>query len=336
MISLYWSALLVLLAGLFRPLVQIEPAYKEIRFAPWDLVTAIAWSPDGNYVAAAVGTRVILFPARQETPIVTMQQGVLTTSLAFSPDSAWLAAGGRDGKVRLFLLPVQTEEDMDLGPQRVIKAHRKGVNTLQFSPEGEWLASGGNDAVVRLWDWENGRLVNEIIGGTYSIPAIVFINQEMLAVANGKFIRLRNVHTDRFSGSFKTSNPVFSLAVNSDGRWLLMGDIENGVQLWEVSTAYRTGMENYPQSVFQAAHTGHPGTYQSLVWDVQFHPEGHLIASAGGDGSIIVWDFLKRERVHQFVGHQAAVTSLAFSPDGRWLVSGGLDASIRYWPLDGN
>jgi len=331
-----WRALIVLAASLFFfSTGEIVPPVKPIQLPAWDLITAIAWSPDGEYIAVASGNRILVYPAGSEFPILTLPVGVFTTSLSFSPDSKWLAAGNRDGKIRIWSLADQPEKNPENGPVKVFKAHRKGVNSVEFNPTGEFLASGGNDAVARIWNWENERLVIEVIGGTFSVPSIAFISESELAIANGSIIRLRDTNSGRFTGTFRSEQPFFRLAVSPDRRWLATGNIENGVQIWELSSAHRSGVQKYPSPVLEVTHTGKTRTIHSLIWDVQFSPNGRVFASAGGDGVISIWDLEKAEKIQSFSGHRAAVTCLAFSPDGSWLVSGGLDTQIRYWPLEG-
>jgi WD40 repeat protein len=307
---------------------------KAIQLPAWDLVTAIAWSPDGKYVAAASGNKILIFLAGGDSPILSLPVGVFTTSLSFSPNSELLAAGNRDGNIRIWSIAEQAERDFENKPIKVIKAHRKGVNSVEFNSTGEFLASGGNDAVARIWNWENERLVNEVIGGTFSVPSVAYISENELAIANGTIIRLRDTDSGRFSGTFRSDQPFFRMAVSPDRRWLATGNIENGVQIWELSEAYRSGSQKYPSPFFEGTHSGRTRTFHSLIWDVQFSPNGRMVASAGGDGLISIWDLEKEVKIRSFSGHRAAVTCLAFSPDGSWLVSGGLDAQVRYWPLD--
>ena len=54
-----------------------------------------------------------------------------------------------------------------------------------------------------------------------------------------------------------------------------------------------------------------------------------MLAGAGFDGSVIVWDTSSWERVHE-VTTENAVLSLAFSPDGRVLAAGTSSGQVEF------
>ncbi len=68
------------------------------------------------------------------------------------------------------------------------------------------------------------------------------------------------------------------------------------------------------------------------VYSLSFSPDGKLMASAGDDGAIRIWDVKTRQPVGEPLrGHTASVFSVAFSPDGRMLASTGDDSTVRLW-----
>ena len=74
--------------------------------------------------------------------------------------------------------------------------------------------------------------------------------------------------------------------------------------------------------------------HDSLVFTVQFSPDGQTLASGGADNTIRLWDIVTGQCRQILTGHTPSIWSIAFSPDGKHLVSGGQDSTLRLWAVD--
>ena len=72
---------------------------------------------------------------------------------------------------------------------------------------------------------------------------------------------------------------------------------------------------------------GHRAQVNAVSW----HPRKRLVASAGDDRLVKIWDPTTRACVRDCAGHTSGVTSVAWGPDGDRLASCGGDGSVIVW-----
>ncbi len=81
--------------------------------------------------------------------ITTLQGHSLhVSSVAFSPDSKYLASSSYDNIVKLW--SVESQKDV-----ATLQGHRHFITSVAFSPDGKYLASGSYDNTVKLWSIES-------------------------------------------------------------------------------------------------------------------------------------------------------------------------------------
>lgn len=292
----------------------------SLVFEPWEIITSLAWSPDGALLAAGVGDSLALVSAGPFELASRTRLGPLTHSLAFSSAGPTLAAASHDGQVRLWSLDGSSlPEDV-----QTWAAHKKGANQVVFSPDGRYLASGGNDAMVRVWDLESGEAVQEIIGGTFAVPGLAFDSTgENLYIVNGELARVRTVAEGRMKATLHPAEKanLYSLALNDSDSLAAAGDAQGRIWLWPLPASKEVEASGMLQ--LETASGG-------LVWSLDFSPDGKLLAAAYADGHIRIWD-PKGELLTDLSAHQKPATVVRFSPDGQLAVSGGLDGVLRLW-----
>jgi eukaryotic-like serine/threonine-protein kinase len=84
---------------------------------------------------------------------------------------------------------------------------------------------------------------------------------------------------------------------------------------------------------------GHPRLLHTLtehkgeVYCVAYSPVGHLLASAGQDAKIRIWNPETGTLIRELVGHESEVNSIAFSEDGNLLASASDDKTGKVWEI---
>lgn len=76
-----------------------------------------------------------------------------------------------------------------------------------------------------------------------------------------------------------------------------------------------------------------PG-HKGAIYSVSFSPDGKLLASAGEDRRIKIWDLAASKVLKDLRGHTDTVHSLTWTADSSLLASGGLDGSVRLWDVN--
>jgi WD40 repeat protein len=75
--------------------------------------------------------------------------------------------------------------------------------------------------------------------------------------------------------------------------------------------------------------SGHHGD----VYHVEFSARGDLLASAGKDGTVLIWNTTSWQLVRSIKASDAEVNAAAFSPDGKTLATVDDEGKLKLWEL---
>lgn len=73
---------------------------------------------------------------------------------------------------------------------------------------------------------------------------------------------------------------------------------------------------------------------RSAVHGIEYSPDGRYLATAGGDGTIRIWDSSTKRLVRALLGHWATTFRVEWSPDGTKLASTSMDKTVRLWDAE--
>jgi WD40 repeat protein len=209
------------------------PGKDSLLNHPDDVVYALAFSPNGNLLAAAGYDRVIrlwdLTPGGRPEPALLKDHSDAVYGLAFSPDSKLLASAGADRAVKVW--DVATSKRL-----YTLSESTDWAYAVAWSPNGRHLAAAGVDRSIRVWDVSaaGGRIVHSVFAHEGPITRLAYSSDGLV---------LYSLSDDRSAKAWDTERMVertvyatqpdtpLSLAVRGDGKQLAIGRFDGALVL---------------------------------------------------------------------------------------------------------
>jgi WD40 repeat protein len=223
----------------------------------------------------------------------------------------------------------QIDADLAAAVEAEAQAHQP-LNAIAFSPDGRTLATGGELGVVHTWDAETGKALASYVGHAGPIQSVAYVSAgEMATGAADKTAAVWNVNPnwrlERVVGEI--ANPgifadrVVAVDFSDHGRLLATG---GGVPS-------RSGEIKVINVADGSVVLEIPDAHTDQVNAVAFSPDGALLASAGSDKYVKVFDVATGEKRLQLEGHTEHALSVSWRAGGSLLASAGGDGTIRIW-----
>ncbi|HLL76809.1 MAG TPA: caspase family protein [Pyrinomonadaceae bacterium] len=299
-----------------RPRIEIDPNASNS-------VTAVAFSPDGRFLAGANANGTVklwnLVTGRRNRTLRGHAGSV--NAVAFGPDGNAVAGAGDDKTVRVW--------DAATGREARKLTHDSRVLSVAFGGNN-LLAAGCADGHVKVWDVATGQELRALAGHTGGVFGLAFARDgRTLASGSADSLRLWDVTTGGNPRTLRSSTaPFTAAALSPDGKLLAAGLRGAVVRVWDVATSRPLH-----------ALTGHAAEITSLA----FGADGTL-ASGDAGGAVKLWRTAASNpaaapqtglpsELRSFSAG-AATKSLAFGVGGKLLATAAAGPSAKLWQAE--
>ncbi|MEQ8787687.1 MAG: c-type cytochrome domain-containing protein [Pirellulaceae bacterium] len=303
-IFLYHAASKRELGRLTDPELLKSGAYDKPGVAHLDLVQALAFSPDNQWLASG-GYRTVKLWRREPNAKVADLPALAEAPLCLdvSSDGKLAAFGQASGKIQLYDLAAKKAV-------RTLEGHTGAVHGVAFTADGSKLVSGSQDKTFRVWNTADGKPIDDAVETPSAIGAVTLVAEDQQVATGGedKTIRLWNLPGSEAAEAAKKEalEAAKKAAEGKEGE--------------EAKVAPQP-----PQPVAELA--GHSAPVTSLA---AMAPSGAQLVSGSQDATVRVWDVPGKKAIRS-MSHGGPVVSVAVRSDGKRIASASSNNTAKLW-----
>ena len=303
----------------------LSPTYLTYR-GHVGRVTAVAWSPNGKYIASGGDDHTIQVWNALTGARLLVSQGHSggVPAVAWSPDSTLIASASAGPAVSGGPASDNTVQVWNATTGQAIYAyhgHSSGITDVAWSPKGDRIASSSSDYTVQLWDATTGQ--HPLILRTHSwYEWTVAWSPDGRRLASGgpdDAIWIWDAVTGNILYTYHSNaEGVTAVAWSPDGTRIASTSSDFTVRVWEATGGNTLQI-----------YRGHTSFVTGVAWS----PNGKYLASSSNDKTVRLWDATSGKALSTYSGHTGAVAALTWSSDSKYIASGSEDGTVQIWQI---
>ncbi|KAL3784790.1 hypothetical protein ACHAWO_003073 [Cyclotella atomus] len=237
----------------------------------------MAWSHNQNYLLTSDSGGNIKYWSPSIAPVqsIDSHDGQPIHALSFSPADTKFVSCGDDATVRVWDWASHREE-------KLLEGHGWDVKCVQWHPRSSVICSGSKDNLVKLWDPRSGSCLSTLYGHKNTVTKVSWNDNGnwLLTASRDQLIKLYDIRAMKELCSLKghhkevTSvawHPVYETVFASGG-------MDGTLIYWNIGPK---GSEEPAARI--------PYAHDMAIWDMKWHPAGHLLATGSNDRQTKFW-----------------------------------------------
>jgi len=262
--------------------LDANPHEHSILFGSVPQTRALLFSPDGDYLAAAVADHSIKVYSWRDGKLAKSLDGhsALVRSLAITPDGHTLYSASFDGSIRAWRFP--------FGPYIKTIAKSEGeIFGIALGSGAATLAAAGADTDIAVYQLPAGNLLHTLSGHQATVTNLVTAPESDLAASysRDRTIRVWNTLSARQLSSVEALPDVLSaLCIHPANELLIAGSLQGTIRIFNLNSG---------KSLYEI-----PAHRKALI-GLALTPGGESLISSSADGSVTIWNLSMHLLTHQ-------------------------------------
>ncbi|MDE2777944.1 MAG: protein kinase [Chloroflexota bacterium] len=284
-------------------------------------ILGVAFNSDGS-VGAYAGSEGVVYLVNAKTgeSIGAITTGSPVNAIAFSPDGALVAAAMSDMTVGVWRWAAGAQVHR-------LSGHEAIVTDVEFSADGATLASASADSTVRLWDADNGEPLHILRKHVDYVFKLSFSSDGERLASSSAAIGISESERTAEHNTIQVWDVASGenvLTIPPDGVGFVR-DVEFSPDGVTIAATTWSGALGGTARIYDAA-TGEElqrlYAHRDTIANLEFSPDGALLATASRDQSVKIWDIGKGVLVTSYVDLGDRIQDIEFSPDGETMLIG--------------
>jgi polyadenylation factor subunit 2 len=278
-------------------------------------INCIAWTPEGRRLitGSSSGEFTLWNGLAFNFETILQAHDNAIRAMTWTHNENWMVTGDHGGEIKYW--------QPNMNNVKAIPAHKEAIRDISFSRSDHKFVSCSDDVSIKIWDFAQCVEEATLTGHGWDVKCVEWHPYNSLLVSGSKdnLIKLWDAKSKQNVATLHGhKNTVVDVSWNKNGNWILSASRDQLLKLYDVRTMkeVQTFRGHKREVTSLAWHPFHEeffvsggydgsilfwkvchqtpvgkmiGAHENSVWDLAWHPVGHILASGSNDHTTKFW-----------------------------------------------